>query len=182
MGSTRPIVPDRIRHVLPPHGQHIYESAFHNAWTRYKEDEVAHRVAWNAVKRVYERSDKGVWVVKKEKQVRTSEEVIEDHLRLRREGKWEEDIKNNYAKNCVILSSFGIFRRHSGAKKSALLLQKHLPDGTFEYKNVIVQDSIGFLEWKAQSKTAHVADGADSFYVQKGRIQIQTVHYTPSPE
>lgn len=119
---------------------------------------------------------------KKEKYIRTTEEVINDHLRLRKEGKWEEDIKKNYAKNCVILSSFGIFRRQSSAKKSTLLLHKHLPEGSYTYKKVVIEDPIGFLEWTGTSEKARVDDGADSFYILKGRIQVQTVHYTPVPK
>jgi cation transport regulator len=41
---------------LPEHGQDIYREAFNHAWQQYAGDppqeELAHRVAWAAVKRV----------------------------------------------------------------------------------------------------------------------------------
>lgn len=52
-----------IRGVLPPDAQVIYLEAFNNAWDEYKEsrerainesrEEIAHKVAWIAVKRKY---------------------------------------------------------------------------------------------------------------------------------
>ena len=66
-------LPERIRKVLPAHAQRIYRKAFNNAWKQYADpakrkrggsrEEVANRVAWAAVKRVYEK--KGMRWVKK---------------------------------------------------------------------------------------------------------------------
>jgi cation transport regulator len=44
---------------LPPHAHDIFRAAFNNAWARYgrrdlqRGEEIAHRVAWSAVKRQY---------------------------------------------------------------------------------------------------------------------------------
>lgn len=50
-------LPISVRHHLPEHGQEIYREAFNHAWEEYARDprreEIAHRVAWAAVKRVY---------------------------------------------------------------------------------------------------------------------------------
>ena len=52
-------LPPSIRHNLPPHAQDIFRSAFNAAWDSYGEseparrEEIAHRVAWAAVKRRY---------------------------------------------------------------------------------------------------------------------------------
>ena len=64
-------LPESVQHVLPPHGQDIYKEAFNSAWDEYKDpkdrrddadrEEVAHRVAWSAVKKVYEKGDDGSW-------------------------------------------------------------------------------------------------------------------------
>jgi cation transport regulator len=47
-------LPAAVRDHLPPHGQDIYRSAFNHAWFQYERDprreEIAHRVAWAAVK------------------------------------------------------------------------------------------------------------------------------------
>lgn len=72
--KTLPDLPASIKDHLPRHAQEIYLAAFNHAWDEYKDpknrrdkssrEEVAHKVAWAAVKTSYEkRGDK--WVVKK---------------------------------------------------------------------------------------------------------------------
>jgi cation transport regulator len=52
-------LPPAIRSHLPPHAQDIFRATFNNAWQRYggrdpeRREEIAHRVAWSAVKRQY---------------------------------------------------------------------------------------------------------------------------------
>jgi cation transport regulator len=50
-------LPTPVRHHLPSHAQDIYREAFNAAWQGYADDprreEIAHRVAWAAVKRKY---------------------------------------------------------------------------------------------------------------------------------
>jgi cation transport regulator len=52
-------LPPAIRAHLPAHAQDIYRAAFNHAWTSYgarepaRREEIAHRVAWAAVKRRY---------------------------------------------------------------------------------------------------------------------------------
>ena len=66
-------LPDSVRDNLPKHAQEIYKAAFNSAWDEYKDaddrrgdasrEEVAHKVAWSAVKEKYEKQgDK--WVSK----------------------------------------------------------------------------------------------------------------------
>ena len=58
-------LPERIRHALPPHAQDIYRAAFNSSFASYKNsprrEEIAHRVAWAAVKKRYMKRD-GLWV------------------------------------------------------------------------------------------------------------------------
>ncbi len=56
-------LPEPVREHLPTHGQEIYRSAFNSAWDEYNHDEErAHRVAWAAVKKVYEKDEQsGRW-------------------------------------------------------------------------------------------------------------------------
>lgn len=60
-------LPDPVRRHLPPHGQSIYREAFNRAWTAHRNDprqeEIAHRIAWAAVKRRY-RKIGDEWVAK----------------------------------------------------------------------------------------------------------------------
>ena len=56
---------DNFRNVLPKHAHEIYLAAFNNAWDEYKDpqerrgdasrEETAHKVAWAAVKKEYEK-------------------------------------------------------------------------------------------------------------------------------
>jgi cation transport regulator len=64
-------LPDSVKNVLPDHAQDIYKEAFKSAYEQYKDpedrrddadrEEVSHRVAWAAVKKVYEKGDDGTW-------------------------------------------------------------------------------------------------------------------------
>ena len=64
-------LPESVQGVLPKHAQEIYKEAFNSAYEQYKNpeerrddadrEEVAHRVAWSAVKKVYEKGDDERW-------------------------------------------------------------------------------------------------------------------------
>lgn len=66
-------LPDSVKAHLPRHAQEIYE-AFNHAWNEYADpdkrrgdasrEETAHKVAWSAVKREYEKQGDR-WVRKK---------------------------------------------------------------------------------------------------------------------
>jgi cation transport regulator len=54
-------LPPSVQAHLPLHAQEIYLGAFNNAWTEYSSrgparERTAHRVAWAAVKRKYQKS------------------------------------------------------------------------------------------------------------------------------
>jgi cation transport regulator len=67
-------LPKQVRDNLPTHAQEIYKEAYNSAWEQYDEpderrgdasqEETAHRVAWAAVKKKYEKNDNDEWVVK----------------------------------------------------------------------------------------------------------------------
>jgi cation transport regulator len=65
-------LPENVTNVLPKHAQEIYKEAYNSAWDQYDEpeerrgdssrEETAHRVAWAAVKKKYEKNDSnGKW-------------------------------------------------------------------------------------------------------------------------
>lgn len=57
-------LPDSVRNALPKHAQDIYRAAFNNAFESYKRsarrEQIAHRVARAAVKKLYVKRD-SVW-------------------------------------------------------------------------------------------------------------------------
>ena len=64
-------LPDSVRDNLPKHAQEIYKEAFNSAWDEYADkdkrrgdesrEEVAHKVAWSAVKQDYEKGADDKW-------------------------------------------------------------------------------------------------------------------------
>lgn len=62
--ATNDDLPPAIRQALPPHAQDIFRAAFNSAWNSYgrkdpgHREEIAHRVAWAAVKRRYRKAGK----------------------------------------------------------------------------------------------------------------------------
>nr|WP_246188285.1 ChaB family protein [Metabacillus lacus] len=57
-------MPDQVKENLPQHGQEIFKEAFNSAEKEYKDEEAHFKVAWNAVKNVYYKNQKGDWVKK----------------------------------------------------------------------------------------------------------------------
>lgn len=67
-------LPDNVKNVLPTHAQDIYKEAFNSAWQTYasaddrddesSREETAHKVAWAAVKKTYEKGDDNKWHAK----------------------------------------------------------------------------------------------------------------------
>jgi cation transport regulator len=65
-------LPEGVKDNLPKHAKEIYKEAYNNAWEEHKDEEdrrddatreeVAHRVAWAAVKHSYEKDEQsGKW-------------------------------------------------------------------------------------------------------------------------
>lgn len=64
-------LPDSVKSVLPAHAQDIYKEAFNSAYDEYKNaskrrvgadrEETAHKVAWSAVKKMYEKGEDDKW-------------------------------------------------------------------------------------------------------------------------
>ena len=68
-------LPDSVQNHLPQHAQDIYREAFNHALTEYKNpstrrsksesvEEIAHKVAWAAVKKKYKKGADGDWHMK----------------------------------------------------------------------------------------------------------------------
>ena len=68
-------LPKQVKDNLPKHAQEIYLAAYNSAWEEYKDpddrrgdatrEETAHRVAWAAVKKKYEKQGER-WVSKED--------------------------------------------------------------------------------------------------------------------
>jgi hypothetical protein len=109
---------------------------------------------------------------------RTTQEVLDDHLRLAHELKLEEDLERNVAEDCCILTGRGTYRGHEGVRELAHALMREIPSGEWRYVLRLVEGRMAYLEWRVDAGPARVPDGADSFLVENGKIQAQTIHYT----
>lgn len=69
-------LPFNLRELLPEHAQEIFLKSFNNAWEEYQDaatrsentsqEEMAFRVAWNAVKKKYTKNKRtGKWEAKR---------------------------------------------------------------------------------------------------------------------
>jgi hypothetical protein len=109
---------------------------------------------------------------------RTTTEVFEDHLALRKAGKVELDIERNYAKDVALLGEGHVFRGHDGVRSSAKVLNERLPGAEFEYRVKLVHEEFAYLEWSGHNDGARIDDGVDAFLIRDGLIVTQSAHYT----
>jgi len=108
---------------------------------------------------------------------RSTEEVFEDHLRLRREGRLEEDLRRNYAEDVVLLTCNSNLTGHDAIRYSARKLHKQLPEGHFDFISRQVHGKFALLIWRAKSPRFDAIEGADTFVIEDGRICLHTIHY-----
>src|SRR5688500_7857378 len=108
---------------------------------------------------------------------RTTAEVLDDHLRLRLEGNLEADLQEICSPEVVMLCHQGVFHGHGGIRQCAAMLETRLRKAKFEYRKILVEKDFAFLGWSADSETAFVEDGVDSFVIRGGRIEMQSVCY-----
>jgi hypothetical protein len=109
---------------------------------------------------------------------RTTQEVLDDHLRLADELDLEADLERNVAEGIVILTGRGLFHGHAGVRELARQLMEEVPSGEWTYHQRLVAGRMAFLEWTVDSGSFRVPDGADSYLIEDGKIQAQTIHYT----
>jgi hypothetical protein len=109
---------------------------------------------------------------------RTTEDVFLDHLERAQHGDVAGDLEHNFSPDCVLLTSYGVFRGHDGVRAAAALLDEQIGRTEYEYRTKMVDGDIAFLEWTAESDRARIDDGADSYLIRNGRIEAMTIHYT----
>ena len=109
---------------------------------------------------------------------RSAAEVFDDHLRLARENDFERDLERNVAPDITVLTGRGVFRGHPGVRELARQLIEEVPNGEWRYGQRLVDGRVAFLEWTVDTGPFRVPDGADSFLIDHGKIQAQTIHYS----
>jgi hypothetical protein len=85
--------------------------------------------------------------------VRSTQDVFEEHLRLRKQADPNTAIKRNDAEDVVVMSNVGIFHGRDGVRHSEELLQQQLPSGR-HYTSVqcLTDQEIAFEKWDGESE------------------------------
>ncbi len=90
---------------------------------------------------------------------RSTREVLDDHLALAATGDLETDLSRNFAEDAVLLTGYGIFRGIDGVRSKARLLAEQLPGGRWDYRTVMAEGEMGFLEWAAEADNGARVEG-----------------------
>ena len=109
--------------------------------------------------------------------MRATQDVLDDHLRCRMSTDIEADIRRNYSPEVVILTSKGTFEGHQAVRALNRKLREHVPD-QYEIVFNLVHGPFGYIEWRAREPGKSVEDGADSFFIERGKIVFQSIHYS----
>lgn len=113
--------------------------------------------------------------------MRSTHEVLDDHLECRRALDLDSDLIRNYAHDVVLLSwGEGVHRGHDGVRFLADVLRTYAPEGKYRYDDLIVGDAYGLLRWSAIGSDGEELRGVDSFVVDRGHIAAQTISYVAS--
>lgn len=108
---------------------------------------------------------------------RSTEEVLEDHLRLRAAGDVESDIERNFAPDVVLMTPKGMREGHEAVRQFNRMLREHVPHD-YVFPKKLAKGRFAFIEWRAREPGRSVEDGADSFVIENGKIVFQSIHYS----
>lgn len=113
--------------------------------------------------------------------VRTPQEVFAHHGWALGAADLDE-IVADYRDDALFITPAGVKRGKAGVREGFVQLLADVPDATWELPTQIYADDVLLLEWKADSRSARVEDGIDTFVFQDGLIRVQTVRYTLIPK
>jgi hypothetical protein len=109
--------------------------------------------------------------------MRTTREVLDDHLRRAKEGDLDGDVRANYGEDVILIDREKVRRGHDGVRDAAGQLAGELPDASYEYVMTAVEGEYAYLQWTATARGARVEHGTDTFVVRDGLIRAQTWYY-----
>lgn len=107
----------------------------------------------------------------KQHYLRSTREVLEDHVSLRYAGKIEEDIARNYHPDCLLLLNHQFFLGHAGLRAMNASLNFCFPDLQVEFTAPLTHGRVGFLEPVKNGEGLK-----QSFMVENGLIVTHIIH------
>jgi hypothetical protein len=93
-------------------------------------------------------------------EMRSTVEVINDHLGHGKHGSVEEDLSRNYAEDVTVFIAEGLYHGHDGVLYLAERLRCELPAARFTYATVLVHGDVCFLVWTGEGDGARVRDAS----------------------
>ena len=105
---------------------------------------------------------------------RSTREVLEDHVRLRLAGPFEEDLRRNHSPNVALLTVNSSEGGHDALRNSARRSSNQLPNAEFRIVKMQIAGPHVLLIWSATSESATAVEGADSFSIDHGKITFQS--------
>jgi ketosteroid isomerase-like protein len=112
---------------------------------------------------------------------RTPQEIFQHHAEVLIAGDIE-GIVSDYADDAVFITPDGVRRGKDGVREGFVKLLADLPSAEFAVPTQIFEGDVLFIEWTADSETARVEDGIDTFVFRDGLIRAQTVRCTVLPK
>jgi hypothetical protein len=114
--------------------------------------------------------------------IRTTADVLADHVRCRRAGDLEGDLRYNYHRHVLLLSAEGVHHGHEGVRRLAAILRSYLADAGYEFHKTMTDGDLGMLVWSARcaGDDDYMHEGVDSYVIRDGMIAAQTTHYSPA--
>ncbi len=67
---------------------------------------------------------------------RSTREVIESHFQRRLDGNVDEDLRQNYSEDVILLSAEGVHSGHDAIRAVAGILKSSIPEGSYEYDEI----------------------------------------------
>ncbi len=107
---------------------------------------------------------------------RDAREVFFDHLKLRREGKVEEDLRRNYAPDLLLASNQGVYLGREAIQASAAELKRILPADDWSMQRLYFGKDAAFETWSV-AVDGRLVTGFDSFFIKDGQIQSKVIYY-----
>lgn len=114
---------------------------------------------------------------------RDIEKTFFDHLRARREGDLEKDLRLNYDPDIVFTSNQGNFFGHDGVRNSAANLAKLVPGREWVMNRLSFSPGKSPTEgyatevWSAELE-GRLVTAVDNFFIKDGKIVMQSAYYT----
>ncbi len=108
---------------------------------------------------------------------RTPQQIFQHHA----EALVAEDLDGiaaDYSDDAFFMTPAGVRRGKAGIRQAFADLLSEVPKAKWTLKTQLYEKDILLLEWTADSATAKIDDGIDTFVFGDGFIRAQTVRYT----